>query len=77
MEHIFEHNKQYRIVNSEKIKEKKNTKIICSCGKTTTNGHKARHERSKYCIKNSPDKTVNLTDPKHQALKPDPITIYV
>ena len=45
-EHIAENKKQYRENNKEQIAEQKKIKYTCECGKTSTIGHKLRHERS-------------------------------
>ena len=39
-------NKLYREKNKEEINDKRKTHLICECGLTTTNNHKARHMKS-------------------------------
>jgi hypothetical protein len=39
--------KEYRKNNKEKIKEWKKKRITCECGRTTTFGNKAQHEKTK------------------------------
>ena len=46
-ERIHQKNIEYREKQRETIRMKKEIKILCDCGKTFTNGHKARHERTK------------------------------
>ena len=41
-----EKHKQYRENNKEQIAQKEKVKFTCECGKTSTIGHKLRHERS-------------------------------
>ena len=43
----MERHKQYRIHNSEKIKKQHGEVHQCVCGKSYTQQHKARHERTK------------------------------
>jgi len=54
---IKEYSKQYYIENREKIKEIKNQKFTCICGKIYTKQNKKRHENSKkhknYLLKNN------------------------
>ena len=48
---INEHNKEYYEGNKEKIKEQHAQKYICVCGKSLTNGNKARHDKICKAIK--------------------------
>lgn len=47
-EEILERNRRYREANAEKVKAHKSERHTCICGKTYTNCHKTRHERSQY-----------------------------
>ena len=40
--------KEYRAKNYEKIKEEKSKICLCECGKQYTQGHKIRHEKTKF-----------------------------
>lgn len=40
------HARQYRIANSERVKEYARTRITCECGSTTTNSNVAAHRRT-------------------------------
>jgi hypothetical protein len=44
---INEKKKEYYENNKEKINEMRMQKITCECGRTTTFGNKAKHEKSK------------------------------
>lgn len=44
---IKEYQDEYRDNNKDKIKAYKGEKLICSCGKSYSRRHKARHERTK------------------------------
>jgi hypothetical protein len=45
-EHMREYNLNYKAINREKILERKQKMIVCSCGKTILNDRKATHLRS-------------------------------
>jgi hypothetical protein len=47
-EHIKEYGIEYRKNHEEEIKAKKSLVNNCQCGKTYTNCHKSRHERTPY-----------------------------
>jgi group I intron endonuclease len=44
---IKERKKEYREKNKDKIKERKSKQITCDCGCIVSNGHLARHNKSK------------------------------
>ena len=46
-EHLAERCKQYRQDNKEKIAERRQLKNLCDCGKTLTNRHIIRHQKTK------------------------------
>lgn len=47
---IAHKSKQYREVNKEKIKQKKNEKNICVCGSCYTKSNQSKHEKTKKHI---------------------------
>ena len=49
-DNILLKNKQYHNDNKENIKQHRNKKCICSCGKQYIHIHKNRHEQSKFHI---------------------------
>ena len=70
-EKINQKAKQYHIVNKEKLnqkskqyyidnKEKLNQKSNCSCGRTYTHNSRARHNKSKFHINNTPKPDLNI-----------------
>jgi len=44
---IIERTKNYREINKEKIKKKKNLQVVCECGEKYTASHRARHYKTK------------------------------
>ena len=52
-EKISIYKKEYRIQNRDKLNEKQNEILTCSCGKTYTRCNKLQHEKTKYHISNS------------------------
>ena len=47
---MLEKDKERRILNADKIKERNKTICICECGKEYTLCNKKRHQKSKYHI---------------------------
>eukprot|EP00973_Karenia_brevis_P048115 6677503-Karenia_brevis.AAC.1 len=56
-ENILAQQKQYRIDNKDKIKDRRSEKVICEiCGSEVTRHQIARHKRANKCINHSKDK---------------------
>ena len=56
-ENLLAQQKQYRIDNKDKIKDRRSEKVICeTCGSEVTRHQIARHKRTHKCINHSKDK---------------------